>query len=61
MDELILKLAKLYHIKIVSDVCISIICSYKSQLEQIAKENDIILTETFKQQFTVQGIFDIRG
>ena len=60
MNDLILKLAKQYHIKIESETSISIICSYLSQLENIAKENNITLTQHFTSNFTVQGIFDIK-
>lgn len=60
MNDLILKLAKQYHIKIESETSISIICSYLSQLETVAKENNITLIQHFTSNFTVQGIFDIR-
>ena len=60
MNDLILKLAKQYHIKIESETSISIICSYLPLLENIAKENNITLTQHFTSNFTVHGIFDIR-
>lgn len=60
MNDLILKLAKQYYIKIESETSISIICSYLPQLENIAKENNITLTQHFTSNFTVHGIFDIR-
>ena len=60
MNDLILKLAKQYYIKIESETSISIICSYLPQLENNAKENNITLTQHFTSNFTVHGIFDIR-
>ena len=60
MNDLILKLAKQYNIKIESETSISIICSYLPQLENIAKENNITLTQHFTSNFTVHGIFDIK-
>lgn len=48
-----------YHVKYINDNSISVIASYKSQLEEIANKHNIKLTNVFNNDLTVQGIFTI--
>ena len=60
MDKLILDLCKQYHIKVISNTQISIITSYKSELEDIETTYDslkLIQTHNSASGSTVQGVF----
>lgn len=61
MQEIISKLITKYHCKIIDITTFSVIASYKSQLEDIAKEYNCTLDKThhLTSELSIQGIFTI--
>lgn len=59
MEELISKLSKRYFVKQISRNEFSIIASYMEDLKSILLENDVIMINSYKQRFTVQGDFKV--
>ena len=59
IPEIILDITKSFHVKLIDNNSISVIASYMSQLEIIAKHYKIELLRTHSNEFTITGIFKL--
>jgi len=54
-----IQLLSQHSVKVIEGYKLSVITSYTSELEDISKKYNLKMVESFNQQFTVQGIFEV--